>query len=321
MFNFAGRRNLFYILSGVIILAGILSLSIAGLKPGIDFISGSTMTIRFVDPVEQSALRDILIELGHSEAVIQKTGDGDFLIRTKELRPAEGTGPSEQAEIEEALRFEFGDLEVKDSFSVSRVIAGRTVRNAGYAVLAAVIAILLYITWAFRKLPKPFRYGVCAIIALFHDVMVIVGIFSILGWLANIEVNSMFIIAVLTIIGYSVNDTIVVFDRIRENLSKAVHPDFKTIVNISLSETLGRSLATSMTTLIVLLALFLFGGTTITNFVLVLIIGVISGTYSSIFVASPLLVSWENGDFGRIWKRIKSLWSRNELAENLPSKS
>jgi preprotein translocase subunit SecF len=179
-------------------------------------------------------------------------------------------------------------------------------------VLAAVVGILLYITWAFRKLPKPFHYGVCAVIALFHDMLIMIGIFSILGWAANVEVSSMFIIATLTILGYSVNDTIVVFDRIRENLLKGISKDFTTTVNVSINESLGRSVATSVTTLLVLLALYLFGGATITTFVLALIIGVISGTYSSICIASQVLVVWEQGTFGRIYRKVKGLFTKGE---------
>ena len=245
MFNFVKRRKWYFTVSGIIMLAGIISLSVTGLKPGIDFVSGSTMTIDFKQEVPQDALRDKLDTLGHGDAVIQKTGDGDYYVRTRELEPSQGGQPSEQAQIETELRATFGVLTIKDASSVSSVISSQTVRNAGYAVLAAVVGILLYITWAFRRLPKPFHYGVCAVIALFHDMLIMIGIFSILGWAANVEVNSMFIIAALTILGYSVNDTIVVFDRIRENLLKGISKDFATTVNVSINESLGRSLATS----------------------------------------------------------------------------
>ncbi|MFC1999037.1 protein translocase subunit SecF [Chloroflexota bacterium] len=312
MFNFVKRRKWYFSVSGIILLAGIISLSVTGLKPGIDFVSGSTMTIDFVQEVPQADLRAKLETLGHGDAVIQETGDDYYYIRTRQLEPSQGGKPSEQAQIETELRATFGTLEIKDSASVSSIISTQTVRNAGYAVLAAVVGILLYITWAFRKLPKPFHYGVCAVIALFHDMLIMIGIFSILGWAANVEVNSMFIIAALTILGYSVNDTIVVFDRIRENLLKGISKDFATTINVSINESLGRSLATSATTLLVLLALYLFGGATISVFVLALIIGVVSGTYSSICIASQILVSWEQGTFGRIYRRVKGLFGKGE---------
>ncbi|TET76892.1 MAG: protein translocase subunit SecF, partial [Dehalococcoidia bacterium] len=169
-----------------------------------------------------------------------------------------------------------------------------------YAVIAAAVGILLYITWAFRRLVHPISYGVCAIVALLHDALIVLGVFS----LFSLEVNSMFIIALLTVIGYSVNDTIVVFDRIRENRRRDINADFASIVNVSLTGTLGRSLSTSLTTLFVLFALLLFGGATISNFVLALAIGVIVGTYSSLFIASPLVVSWERGELGRLFDWI-----------------
>jgi len=306
--------------SGVILLAGIISLSVTGLKPSIDFVSGSTMTVSFENEIDQAELRNKLTDMGYGDAVIQHLGDDpstevieeQVYIRTRELAPSQEGGKSEKDLMVDDLETAFGALEVKDFYSVSPVIASQTVQNAGYAVIAAVVGILLYITWAFRRLPKPFHYGVCAIIALFHDMLVMIGIFSILGWTANVEVSSMFIIAALTVLGYSVNDTIVVFDRIRENLLKGVSQSFATTVNISINESLGRSLATSVTTLLVLLALYLFGGSTINIFVLALMIGVVSGTYSSIFIASQVLVSWEEGAFGRIYRRVKSFFGRDK---------
>ncbi|MCY4654033.1 MAG: protein translocase subunit SecF, partial [Dehalococcoidia bacterium] len=159
--------------------------------------------------------------------------------------------------------------------------------------------------WAFRNVPSPFRYGAAAIVALIHDSIIVIGIFSILGAVLNIEVGTMFLIAILTVIGYSVNDTIVVFDRIRENVT--IHPNrqLSEVVNLSISETIGRSLNTSITLMVTLLALFLFGGTTIREFLLVLLIGVVAGTYSSIAIASQVLISWEYGDIGGVFRRIR----------------
>jgi preprotein translocase subunit SecF len=159
---------------------------------------------------------------------------------------------------------------------------------------------MLYITWAFRKMPKPFHYGVCAIIALVHDVVVVLGIFAILGAILNWEINLMFITGVLAVIGYSINNTVVVFDRIRENLKRGVSGNFEMVVNNSLVETMSRSVNTSFTTMLVVLALLLFVGATIQNFALVLLIGIIAGTYSSLFIAPNLLVIWERGEWGRL---------------------
>jgi len=179
------------------------------------------------------------------------------------------------------------------------VIARETARIAAIAVAVAAVGILLYVTWAFRRMPKPFRYGTCAIIALVHDVLVVLGVFSILGSILGWEVNLMFITGILAVIGYSVNNTVVIFDRIRENLIKGVSPNFEVIVNNSLVESLGRSLNTSLTTLFVVLALLLFVGAAIQNFAIVLLIGIIVGTYSSLCIAPQLLVVWERGEWGR----------------------
>jgi len=171
-----------------------------------------------------------------------------------------------------------------------------TTLNALKAVVIASILIILYITWSFRQVPKPtssFRFGVCAIIALIHDVLVVIGVFAILGHFLNVEIDSLFVTAILTVIGFSVHDTIVVFDRIRENLRKMGGSDFPKTVNESIIQTIGRSLNTSLTVVLILIALLLFGGESIRWFVVALLIGVVSGTYSSIFNASPLLVLWQ----------------------------
>jgi len=315
MLNFAKKRKRFFIISGLVILAGIISLGMAQLKLGIDFEGGYTMTINFEETVGQTELRDTLLGMGYDDAVIQQasnpeTSEQYYLLKFK--LHGEKTAEVEIDDVATTITDENGTYELISSNFVSGSVASRMVRNAGFAVLAAVIGILLYITWAFRKLPKPFHYGVCALVALVHDMLIMIGIFSILGWAANVEVNSMFIIAALTILGYSVNDTIVVFDRIRENLLKGEGKSFAQTVNISINESLGRSLATSITTLLVLLALYLFGGTTIQTFVLALIIGVISGTYSSIFIASQVLVSWEEGAFGRLYRKVKGFFGKGK---------
>ncbi|GAH32202.1 unnamed protein product, partial [marine sediment metagenome] len=161
-------------------------------------------------------------------------------------------------------------------------VAEETAQNAAIAVAVAAIGILLYVTWAFRRMPNPFRYGTCAIVALVHDALIALGIFSILGGILNWQVNLMFITGILAVIGYSINNTIVVFDRIRENLIKGISPSFEVVVNNSLVETLSRSLNTSLTTLFVVLALLLFVGASIQNFAVVLLSGIIAGTFSSI---------------------------------------
>lgn len=300
MFDFVGKKRWFLLASAIIILAGVISLAIpGGLNIGIDFKGGMSTTLVSNDPNAPISLEDVKEKLGNLEYRIQDMGGGEFFIRTGEL------SNEEKAALESDLEGLGGTL---DEFkSVSAVIASETVRNAAIAVGVAAIAILLYITWAFRRMPSPFRYGTCAIIALIHDVMIVLGIFSFLGRILNWEIDPMFVTACLAVIGYSVNDTIVVFDRLRENLPKGITTGFGATVNISLTQTLGRSLNTSITTLLAVLAVYLFVGGTIENFVMALLIGITAGTYSSIFIASQLLVIWEEGKWSRFLSRIPLL--------------
>jgi len=189
-------------------------------------------------------------------------------------------------------------MQVLQNATVSGSVAGETTRNAILAVIAASVLILLYVWFAFRKVAKPWRYGTCAIIALLHDVLVVVGVFSILGWLFGVQIDALFITALLTVVGFSVHDTIVVFDRIRENMTRRTSETFEQVVNASLVQTMARSLNTSLTVLFTLSALTLFGGESIRVFTGALLLGILSGTYSSIFNASMLLVIWERGELG-----------------------
>jgi len=293
MFDIIGKRFWFFLISGMIILIATISLITFGLKSGIEFSSGAILTVSFEQEVNQGDLKQELADLGYDNALIQHTGGGDFLIRTHEL-----TG-DDKTNLEDAIAEKFGHLSETEFNSVSPMIATETTRNAAIAVAVAAVGILLYITWAFRRMPKPFHYGTCAIIALLHDALVALGIFSILGGILGWEINLMFITGVLAVIGYSVNNTVVVFDRIRENLGKDARIDFEVVVNNSLVETLSRSLNTSLTTLFVVLALLFFVGASIQNFAVVLLIGIIAGTFSSLCIAPQLLVVWEKREWGR----------------------
>ena len=312
MFDFVGKRRWFFVISGIIILIGLVSMLYSTIafgspvKLGIDFSSGWTMTVRFEQQVEQAELREEMALLGYSDAVIQRITDEEntFLIRTGVLTS------SERAQVEEALGAQFGDFDIRDSALADKTVSGETTNVAVIAVVVASIGILLYITWAFRRLMKSFRFGLCALVALLHDVLIVLGIFSLLGVFFAIEIDAMFITGILTVIGYSVNDSIVVFDRIRENMSKRTGSPLETIVNSSITETLPRSMNTSLTTLFVLLALFLFGGATIHNFILVLLIGIITGTYSSLCIASQLLIVWERGGFSRFFRPFRRILPR-----------
>ena len=214
------------------------------------------------------------------------------------------TSKSEQEIILESLG-ELAAIQSREVDTISPIVAEETVRKAIIAMVVASVAILFYITWAFRRIPNSFRYGVAALLALVHDLVIVLGTFSILGKVANMEVNAMFIVGLLAVAGYSVNDTIVVFDRIRENVARNIDRPLISSVNTSLLETFGRSLNTSATTMFVLIALILFGGPTILSLLVVLLIGVLVGTYSSIFVASQFLVMWEQGEIGRVFRRSR----------------
>ena len=297
MTDIVGKRFWFFIAAGAVILFSIISLAHFGLKPGIELSSGSLLTVNFEQTVNEAELKQELVGLGYGRAIVQETGEGSFLIRTSELTSQTKT------ELESGLTARFGPVTEAEFYSVSPMVASETARNAGIAIAVAAVGILLYITWAFRRMPKPFRYGVCAIIALGHDALVALGVFAVLGGTLGWEINLMFITGILAVVGYSVNNTVVVFDRIRENLTRGVSSDFETVVNNSLVETISRSLNTSLTTLFVVLALLLFVGATIQNFAVVLLIGIVAGTYSSLFIAPNLLIVWEKGEWGRLFKR------------------
>jgi preprotein translocase subunit SecF len=303
--DFVSKRNWFFMISFVVMLVSIISLLLPdGLDTGLEFTGGSSMTLEFQDDVSQEELRAQFTSLGHQQAVIQRLGEGSFFIRTRTLEESQSNEASERERIISDIASNLGtNVKITDFFSVSPSIASETVRNAILIMVIASVVILIYITLAFRRVPSPFRYGVAAILALIHDVVVVVGIFSIVGRIFNLEVNAMFIAGILTIIGYSVHDTIVVFDRIRENLIRGIGNNLGSTINISIQDTIGRSLNTSLTMLFAILALLLFGGQTILDFLIVLLIGIIVGTYSSIWIASPVLLVWENGDIRKLFRR------------------
>jgi len=298
MIDFVGNKRWFFLASGILIVIAIIALIVSQiqisspLRTGTDFTGGTSMILEFSPPVEQGQVREEMVDLGYDEARIQDASEGSFIVYTREITS------DEARDLAEELGTQLGSqVEITDYYLVSATVAARTARNAVIAVVIAAVAMLFYIVWAFRRMPSPFRWGTCAIVALVHDVFVIVGIFSILGLLAGVAIDALFITGLLAVVGYSVNNTVVVFDRIRENVLKHIRPDFAAIVNDSLVETLGRCLNTALTTFFVLLALFLFGGATIHYFVLVLLIGVIVGTYSSVCISSQLLVVWEKKDW------------------------
>ena len=291
-----GKGRFLGIISAVLVMASIILLVTPGLKLGIDFKSGTTITYRIEGGTpETDTVRKAVASAGHDEAVVQSLGQGEFLIRVTQLEAGESITIA--AAIEQAV----GSAPIAlDTTSVGKSVADDTVRNSITAIIVAAVFVMLYIIWAFRSVPNSYRYAIAAILALGHDVALTLGIFAVLGQVIGVEVNAIFIVGILTVIGYSVNDTIVIFDRLRENTLIAPNRPFRNTVNLSINETITRSLATSVTTSTVILAMLLFGGPTLRDFLIVLLTGVIVGSYSSIFIASSLLVAWESGTLGRI---------------------
>ena len=295
MIDLVGKRLWFFLISAIVIVPGIISLAVFGLKPGVDFSSGTAMTLSFDKGVELSQLRQELTNLGYDRAVVQPAGEEEFFIRLPEISAEENTRLKEGLETGLDAK-----LTISSLYSVSPVVAAGTVRNTIIAIVVASVGILLYISWAFRKMPNPIRWGTCAVIALVHDLVVVIAVFSILGWVAGVEVDALFVTGVLAVVGVSVNNIVVVFDRIRENVKRGVSRDFEVTANCGITESLGRSLNTGLATLFVIVALFLLGGTTTHNLVLALLIGIATGIYSSLCIAGQLLVVWEKGNWGRL---------------------
>ncbi len=306
MFNIVERRHWYFLLSALIIIPGLVAMIYAiimfgsPVKLSIDFTGGTLLELRFEQTVQPADVRQALADTGFPGSAVTTTADDTVLVRTKEMDPATKTG------IMDTLQQEFGAVEELRFESVGPAVGAEVTRTAGIAVAVAAVFILGFIIFAFRKVPNAFRYGVCAIAAMVHDILVTVGLFSLAGLLLNWEADALFLTALLTVIGFSVQDTIVVFDRIRENIPKRRGETYETIVNRSLLETIHRSLATQLNAIFVLIALLLFGGATMKQFVAVLLVGLLSGTYSSIFNAVPLLVVWETGKLRGTSRKAKA---------------
>ncbi|HEY8656094.1 MAG TPA: protein translocase subunit SecF [Candidatus Limnocylindria bacterium] len=289
LFRFVERKQWYFLLSGLLIVPGVIFLALGGLKLGIEFKGGTLLDARFDSPPAAAAVHDVMASVGHPEAVVQGAEGGRVQIRTVEMQPKEIAG------VQAALSAKFGaDLKDLNSAVVSPSFSTELVANAVRSIAAASVLIVLLIAFAFKEFGwSAFRYGIAAIIALLHDALIVLGLFAILGYFFNVEVDSLFVTAVLTIIGFSVHDTIVVFDRIRENLRLNRGEALNPVINFSIMQTLARSVITSLTVVLTLLALYLFGGFSMRNFALALLIGIISGTYSSIFNASQIVSLWQ----------------------------
>jgi len=284
--NFMRFKWLYFLLSALVLVPGIISLILFGLRPSIDFTGGSLLELRFEKEMKilrNEDIKSIVDEKGFEVYSVQSSGEKQFLIRMKPINK------DDASTIKAALADKFEEMPEEIRFeTVGPILGQELLIKTLVAILLAAGSILGYVAWAFKKL----KFGACAIIAMFHDTLVILGIFSLLGHFLGAEIDTLFVTAMLTILSFSVHDTVVVYDRIRESQKRFPGEKFVNLVNKSIAETLIRSVNNSMTIIFMLLALWLLGGTTIKWFTFTLLIGTISGTYSSTFTAAPLLVLW-----------------------------
>ncbi|MCJ7511609.1 MAG: protein translocase subunit SecF [Anaerolineales bacterium] len=302
--NIVGKRYWYFGLSLLIIVPGLIALALWGLPLAIDFTGGSLLVVQF-EPGKVPQPGQVLAiyeALEISDPLVQSSGETEILARSKTMD--EATKSALVAEMENRFG---GTVTVQRFETVGPAVGAEVAQRAAGAVGLAALGILGFITYAFRRVPHAFRYGVAAIVSMMHDVLVVLGIEAVLGHFLGWEMDALFLTALLTVIGFSVHDTIVVFDRIRENQRLHRRLDYEILVNHSIVQTLDRSINTQLTVMLALIALLLFGGVTTRHFVTILLVGILSGTYSSIFNAAPLLVVWEK----REWKT----WFRRRRPE------
>ena len=276
-FDFIKNRKIAYIISVVIILVGLISIIFQGFNYGIDFAGGTLLQIRFNKSISTTEVRNVLREFNLSQSTIQKLSENEFVIRIGKI------DSEQRMEILTAFKENLTDLEVLRVETVGPVIGENLKKLAFYALLFAFIGIILYITIRFE-----FKFSIVSILALFHDCLIVLGIFSLL----QKEITISIIAAVMTIVGYSINNTIVILDRLRENIKFKTREPFENLINMSINQSLSRTINTTLTTIIPILTLYFFGGNILSDFALALFIGMLAGTYSSIFIASPLLLEW-----------------------------
>lgn len=294
MFSVTRHYMVWFSFSGILIAAAIVAIALWGLKAGIDFRGGTQAELAFEQAVNPQQVGDELHKAGFPDAIVQLTGEKTVLVKTKSL------DETQTGRLKDALKDKFGTYEDKSFESIGPTIGRELATRAYWQVVLVILGIVMYIAYAFRKIGKlaknakvaPWHLGVATVVALIHDLAIPLGLFAVLGKYRGVEVDGLFITALLTILGFSVHDTIVVFDRIRENLQKYPHKNFGTLVDYSVNSTMARSINTSSTLIFVLIAMLFFGGQTIFYFVLALLVGVTFGTYSSIFIASPILYLW-----------------------------
>ncbi len=298
MFNIVEKHRWYYAFSGVLIILSVMMMVLSytrygqPLRIGIDFTGGSIFVLEFEEPVSEDQIREVLADRGLESAIVQALGAPDeyrWQVRTREVTA------NEVGELLTALEERVGSLD-RDRLTFDTVepaVGTEVARAAGLAILVASLVIVVFMWFSFRRVPNAFRYGVAVVAGMAHNLIITLGFYALMGMVAGWEVDALFLTAVLTVIGFSVEDKIVVFDRIRENIPKYHSEPYATVVNRSLLETLHRSLATQLNAMFVMIAIILFGGATLKPFMSVLLVGMISETYSAIFIAPPLLVLWE----------------------------
>lgn len=288
--NFLKYKYIYFALSLTLVIPGLISLLVFGLNLSLDFTGGTLIEIETRKSVDPNKISEIVKSKNVEVSSVQSAGENVYFIRTKLIDQAKND------EIKAQLNTDLEGVVERRFEAVGPIVGAELARKAIVAVIISSVCIILYIAWSFRNIPKPYsswKFGFSAVAALIHDVLVVLGLFSLLGHFYGVEVDALFVTALLTVIGFSVHDTIVVFDRIRENLPKLPKVSFSQVVDYSLTETIGRSLNTSITVLLTLSALLIFGGESIRWFVVALFVGIASGTYSSLFNAAPLLAIWE----------------------------
>jgi preprotein translocase subunit SecF len=301
MWNIVSKRYWYFAFSLLIIVPGLIALAIGGLPLAIDFTGGSLLKLRFEQTVPQPAqIKAVYAEFGFDDSQVQTLAGAGIQVRSRTM------SETQREEIEAVIRERHGAFVELEFSSISPAIGAEVVQGALQTIGVATVGIMLFLWFAFRQVPHAFRYGIAAILGLLHDVAVILGTAALFGQLLGWQVDSLFLTALLTMLGFSVQDKIVVFDRIRENLLRRRGESYERIVNASIVQTVARSLVTQLTMFFTMLALALFGGVTIHNFIVILLVGLMSGTYSSIFNAAQILVVWENREWRRWFRRKKT---------------
>lgn len=307
MFNIVQRRYFYFLLSALVLIPGFVGLVIWGLPLSIDFRGGALYDVEFASDstVNEAGLREVYAAQEFRDVNIVRATEGVSDTKHFQIR-SEDIDPVKKQALAAAMTDRFGQFTERRFESVGPSVGRQVSEKAGIAVLLASVGILLYLTMVFRNVPHSIRFGVCAIIAMLHDVAIVVGLAALLGHFLKFEVDALFLTALLTVIGFSVHDSIVVFDRIRENSTRLRGLPFETVVNHSIIQTLDRSINTQLTALFTLIAIFVFSSGQLRTFVFWLVVGILSGTYSSIFNAAPLLVVWHNREWERWFRRGES---------------